>query len=257
LPAAAAGTIGVMGKAKKAATNAKRARRLGTGEGLVGDRVAAPRGGGGLPWWAWLAVGSAVVAVVAVGFVLINGGSASAKGQRAPVIQRRLSHSKLDPISEPTWPPDYTNLSGALRALGLTVSLEMAAVNHYHVHLTLYVDGRQVQIPELIGIAPTVTSEVHTHTRNVDSGQHGIIHIESGVRSFRATLLQFFDIWGVYFSDRCLGGYCTGVHVWVDGKPVADPVTLVLRSHMAITMVVGQRPPHFAPVKSWTFPPGE
>lgn len=247
-----------MSKAKKAATNAKRARRLGTGEGIAPTRRGGGGGGRPLPWWVWMGAGALVVAVLAVAFVLIERGSA-AKGQNAAVVQQRLSHGRLDPLSQPTWPPNYANLSGVLTALGLTPSLEMAAVNHYHVHLTLFVNGRRVQIPELIGLdnATGVVSEIHTHLRTVDNGQHGIIHIESGVPSFRATLLQFFDIWGVYFSDRCLGGYCGGVRVWVNGRPVAQPTRLVLQSHMAITLVEGAEPPHFAPVKSWTFPPGE
>ena len=264
--AAGAGSIRRMSKAKKAATNAKRARRLGTGEGIAptrGGGRAGGRGDGGggsaLPWWVWMVAGAVIVAVVAVAFVLIERGSSSAKGQDAPVVQQRLSHSRLDPLSQPTWPPNYANLSGALKALSLTPSLEMAAVNHYHVHLALYVNGRQVQIPELIGLdnQTGVVSEIHTHLRTVDNGQHGIIHIESGVLTFRATLLEFFDIWGVYFSDRCIGGYCGGVRLWVNGKSVAHPTKLVLQRHMALTLVEGPEPAHFVPAKSWTFPPGE
>ena len=254
-----------MSKAKKAATNAKRARRLGTGEGIAPTRGGrGGRGGGGaggapLPWWVWMGAGAVIVAVVAVAFVLIERGSGSAKGQSAPVVQQRLSHTRLDPLSQPTWPPNYANLSGALTALGLTPSLEMAAVNHYHVHLTLFVNGHQVQIPELIGLdnSTGVVSEIHTHLRNVDNGQHGIIHIESGDTSFRATLLQFFDIWGVFFSNRCVGGYCSGVRVWVNGTRVSQPTRLVLQSHMAVTVVEGAAPPHFVPARSWKFPLGE
>lgn len=255
-----AGSIRPMSKAKKAATNAKRARRLGTGEGIAPTRGG--RGGGGgtpLPWWVWMGAGALIVAVVAVAFVLIERGSNPAKGQNSAVVQQRLSHSRLDPLSQPTWPPNYANLSAALTALSLTPSQEMAAINHYHVHLTLFVNGHQVQIPELIGLdnQTGVVSEIHTHLRTVDNGQHGIIHIESGVLSFRATLLQFFDIWGVYFSDRCIGGYCGGVRLWVNGTPFAHPTRLVLQRHMALTLVEGPEPPHFVPVKSWTFPPGE
>ena len=40
----------------------------------------------------------------------------------------------------------------------------------------------------------------------------------------RDGLTGFFDVWGVYASDRCLGGYCDGVKVYVNGKLAPDEI---------------------------------
>jgi hypothetical protein len=247
-----------MSKAQKQRTNQKRAQRLGTGEGI------APRGpkGGGIPPWAWLVSGAIVVAALALAFVLVKRSGSSASGQNASCVQQRLSRSTLDPLSQPTWPANYDNLQCALSALGLQPSLEAAATNHYHVHLTLYVNGRRVTVPDYIGLpaaggmGSTVTSEIHTHGRETDPVP-GVIHIESGDPSFRGTLSQFFDVWGVYASPQCLGGYCDGVKIWINGKPVANGLELPLQEHDAVTMVVGKPPPNFKPDTTFKFVAGE
>ena len=49
------------------------------------------------------------------------------------------------------------------------------------------------------------------------------MHVESPVvRDY--TLGQFFDVWGVRLTRRCIGGYCAGagrqLRGFIDGKPV-------------------------------------
>ena len=165
----------------------------------------------------------------------------------------RLSHDKIDFVSAGTWPVNYTDLAGAMSALGLTPTQEAASVNHYHVHIQMMVDGHDVPVPAQIGLdaATGIFSEVHTHDDT------GVIHIESGNTAFRATLSDVFDMWGVYFSPKCIGGYCGGVQMWVNGKPSTAFGDLVLQSHMAITLLEGTAPKGFKPAKSYNFPAGE
>jgi len=242
-----------MGKAKKQLTNERRARRLGTGEGIAATR---PKGGGGIPAWAWLVAASVVAAAAIIGVALVargGGGPGSGGDPNAEVVTSRLSHETIDFVSAGTWPVNYTNLAGAMSALGLTPTQEAASVNHYHVHIQLEVDGHEVPVPAQIGLdsATGTFSEVHTHDDT------GVIHIESGDTSFRATLADVFDMWGVYLSSKCIGGYCGGVKMWVNGKPSTAFGDLTLQSHMAITLLEGTPPKSFKPAKSYDFPAGE
>jgi hypothetical protein len=243
-----------MGKAKKQLTNERRARRLGTGEGIAAKTSTGGRGG--IPGWAWLVAGSVVVAAVIIGAALVargGGGGSNTGDPSAAVVTSRLSHDQIDFISAGTWPVNYTDLGGAMSALGLTPTQEAASVNHYHVHITLVVDGHDVPVPAQIGLDASsgVFSEVHTHD------DRGVIHIESGNTAFRADLADVFDMWGVYLSPKCIGGYCGGVKMWVNGKPSTSYGDLVLQSHMAITLLEGTPPKGFTPAKSYKFPAGE
>jgi hypothetical protein len=245
-------------KSKKQVTNEKRARRLGSGEGIAPARPKA----GGIPAWAWLVSGSVLIAAVVIAAVLITRGGSSSGGQNAYCVQQRLSTQKLDPASEPTWPANYDNLQCALTALGLKPSAEGGSIVHYHVHLTLYVNGTKITIPDYIGLAAaggmssTVTSEIHTHGRETDPVP-GILHIESPNPGFQGTLLEFFDVWGVRATSQCLGGYCDGVKIWINAKPVADGLNTKLVKHDVVTIVVGKPPAGFTPDKSFSFPNGE
>ncbi len=246
-----------MSKRTKQVTNAKRARRLGTWAGI------APSRGGRRRVSPWALIGAAaVLAVLVVGVAFAVEGGGGPAGQRAACVQSRLSHEPLDPLSLPTWPANYENLSCALAALNLQPSAEASALTHYHVHLTLYVGGRRVRVPDYIGLpaaggmSAAATSEIHTHGRETDPVP-GVIHIESPSAGFQADLLQFFDVWGVYASPRCLGGDCTGVRAWINGAPVKDWLTRKLHEHDAVTLVVGTPPRGFAPDRSFHFVAGE
>jgi hypothetical protein len=247
-----------MGKAKKELTNQRRAQRLGTGDGIT----RTSKKGGGVPAWAYVVSGSvllAAVIVVAAILVTRNSSSAASGGQSAAVVQDRLTHSKIDFTSQGTWPINYTSLDGALTALGLVPDPAAGLSVHYHWHLTLYAGGQQVVIPRNIGLQnpPLLSSEVHTHALNVDT-HAGIIHVEATKPDYRATILDLFDVWGVYASNECIGGYCGGVKVYVDGKLSAAGVDTRPSEHQAVTVVAGSLPPGVTPAKKFTgFAPGE
>lgn len=241
-----------MGKAKKELTNQRRAARLGTGQGITPTRQKK----GGTPPWAWLVGGSVLLAAVIIAVAVIatrSSSSAASSGQNATVVQDRLSHSKIDFLSQGTWAPNYTNLKGAMQALGLTASAESASATHYHVHIRLVIDGHSVPVPSQIGLdsANQVFSEVHTHDDT------GVIHIESPQANFHAKLADAFDMWGVYLTPQCIGGYCGGPKMWVNGKPSSAFGSLVLTEHMAITILAGQAPKGFTPDRSYAFAAGE
>jgi len=249
-----------MGKAKKQLTNQRRAQRLGTGEGI---KRGSQQPNGKMPVWAWLVGGSLLLAsvIVAAAFVLTrsNTSGSSAGGQSAAVVQDRLSHGKVDFVSQGAWPANYTNLTGALQTLGLDPANEVNPIVHYHWHLTVWAGGHKVTVPRNVGLQnpPAMSSDVHTHDVNTD--QHdGIIHVEAPVANFRATLLQFLDVWGVYATNQCLGGYCNGVKVYVNGKLAPAGLNTKPTEHDAVTVVDGSLPPGVKPDKSFTgWAPGE
>jgi hypothetical protein len=140
----------------------------------------------------------------------------------------------------PWGPNNGRYLRQRLKAIGLHALSKEGLALHTHQHLDIVVDGRILGgLPAYIGInfqAPFI-AELHTHDTS------GIVHVESPtVRTF--TLGDFFDVWGLRFSSRCLGGYCArgqkGIWAWVNGKRVrTDPRKIVLRSHQEIVVAYG------------------
>ena len=161
------------------------------------------------------------------------------------------------------WPvPPYT--LSRIRYAHL-IPLLGGLVRHDHVHLDVILDGRKITVPPGIGLAepvndgpckpptPSVSecssgdyftafvanSPLHTHSTS------GIIHIEADRRG-RFTLGQFFDEWGVRFTQTCLGSYCAGrgkeLAVFVDGHHANGPLrTVVLGNRQEIAVVFDSR----------------
>ncbi len=114
-------------------------------------------------------------------------------------------------------------------------NLEQTAI-HYHAHVTVYINGSLVQIPQQIGIAPDGSCFYWMHTHD----SSGVIHIEAPQgRDF--TLGNFFHIWGEQFPQLKypleLEQSSSSWQVYVDGKPyTGDFHNMVLKSHMVITL---------------------
>src|SRR5581483_5991449 len=89
---------------------------------------------------------------------------------------------------------------------------------HIHQHLDIFVNGKRVTVPALIGIDDSsFITEMHTHDAS------GVLHVESA-KNRPYTLGQFFGEWSVRLSATCLGRYCGDLHWWVDGKrQTGDP----------------------------------
>ena len=141
--------------------------------------------------------------------------------------------------------PEGNSASGGQGAsvAGLECGL-MATEYHVHTHLSIFLNGTMLQVPEHAGIVPATASRgectypLHTHDAT------GKIHVESAV-PMRFTLGQFFAIWGQPLSATNVGGL-TGLPIVIylaDGTSVmrytGDPADIELTSHREITIQVG------------------
>jgi hypothetical protein len=148
----------------------------------------------------------------------------------------------------PPWSANQRDLQLRLRAIGLDPLTAEGQVVHIHQHLDVYANGKKVTIPANIGIdsQQAFISDLHTHDAT------GIMHVESPTqRSF--SLGQFFAVWGVPLSARCIGSLCeTGakqLRAWVNGDEVkADPTRIVLAQHQEIVLAYGTQAQMPAPV---------
>jgi hypothetical protein len=74
---------------------------------------------------------------------------------------------------------------------------------HWHPILKVIVDGKQIEIPEGIGLG-SVHQPIHTHDNA------GIIHMEiDRPRADLMVLGAFFKIWDKTFNKDCIFEYCT------------------------------------------------
>ena len=194
------------------------------------------------PPWFYAAIGAgavALIAAIAIGVILArpSGGGNSASYSAATVA----SWNRLPGIrkTKAPWPPEYLHLADRLQPLGLTTLAQEAVNTHYHSHLDIFVDGKKVKVPALIGInvGAQYLTELHTHDTR------GVIHIESPKANDHFTLGQFLAEWGVFLNGRCIGAYCNGLKWYVNGKlQVGNPQRYTLQSHDEVAIVVGKPP---------------
>jgi len=148
--------------------------------------------------------------------------------------------------AEGPWPAPVLLDSGRqsaayVAAAGLPYAEEMLSI-HYHAHLDVIVDGKQLPVPAYLGFVAAGTkvqglAPLHTHDAS------GIIHIENDVPA-TFVLGQVFTEWGVRFTSSCLGAYCAGggkeLAVFVNGtRQTGDPTRIVLTKHEEIAVVYG------------------
>ena len=149
------------------------------------------------------------------------------------------------------------------RVNGISCDALEYTVFHIHVHLAIFVDGREQLVPYGIGIGEpwqlTNSSQgpfvadgscfywLHTHTEN------GVVHIESPVRrSF--TLGDVFAIWQELLSPTQVGRAQGTVIMYVDGeRSTTSPAELTLASHQLIQLNVGRD----VPPQPFEFAPGD
>jgi hypothetical protein len=132
-----------------------------------------------------------------------------------------------------------SDVTAAVSAAGLPMLSSEGTAEHIHVHLDVYVDGKPVTVPALVGIDESAQqiSPLHTHDTS------GVIHIESPVQT-DFTLGQFMTEWQVSTSADHLGGNTTDqshtLTAYVNGKAVSgDPAAIVLHAHDEIALVYG------------------
>ena len=192
----------------------------------------------------WILYGFAalgpVALVIVLAVVLLGGNSTTGKASgKAP----NIDYAALPGIQKgpAPWPPEYAALPDRLKPLGLNALSAEALAFHIHQHLDVFINGKSVTVPQFIGIDDgSFITELHTH----DSA--GIIHVESATKR-PYTLGQFFGVWGVRLSPRCIGGYCASpskpLHTYLDGKLYrGNPNNLILQNHQVIALVYGKPP---------------
>lgn len=141
---------------------------------------------------------------------------------------------------------------------GITCDHGEQSTEHIHTHLTIYVQGREVAVPQGIGIPPGGNCFFWLHTHLVD----GVIHVEAPAKA-PYTLGQFTDIWAqstqstVLTNTNFLGYPLMGHHlvIWTsdNGQPAqrytGNPRDVVLRNHELITITYDS--PRVQPVTSF------
>lgn len=195
--------------------------------------------------------------ILAVVLILITTGGTKSSTKPAivgPDLVGNMSKLPGIELGKPPWPPEYNHLRARLQILGIPALPQEALQVHTHTHLDVYVDGKKITVPALVGIdvKDRFITPLHTHDPS------GIIHKESPTQ-FDYTLGQFFGIWGLRLSKSCIGGLCGGqgkqLKTYVNGHLLTgDPARIVLRAHDEIAIVYGT-PPAKIPT-SYTFPAG-
>lgn len=155
------------------------------------------------------------------------------------------------------WFPEIEHLKERLGAIGLLALKEEGTALHTHQHIDIYINGKHTDVPADIGVNEKAgfISPIHVHDET------NIIHVESPtVQKF--TLGQFFDVWGVRFSDACIGGYCSDTEsklkVFVNGKEVLNSFRdIELIPHEEIVVIYGKEKDVPSPIPSvFNFPKG-
>ena len=90
-------------------------------------------------------------------------------------------------------PNDLTSTSAQTPSALVAEGEHDGQATHIHTHLTIFVDGTQVVIPESVGVSDSAfLSQVHTHD---DTGELHIHAINTEPRDQTLTLGAFFDTW--------------------------------------------------------------
>jgi hypothetical protein len=190
---------------------------------------------------------SGVIALLAVVLAFQFTGNGNGSSNNTRVTGATPNESQLIGLQtgKAPWNPGLDHLSDRLKPVGVTALGSEGTVEHIHQHLDIFVNGKHVTVPALIGIYDgQYITELHTHDTS------GVMHVESPVkRNF--TLGQFFGVWGVRLDSNCIGGYCkpqTPWRVYVNGlNQPGNPAELVLKKHQEIAMVIGDKRPNQVP----------
>lgn len=99
----------------------------------------------------------------------------------------------------PLWPAP-TDVPARVAAAGLDLG-PMGMAEHYHPHLRIILNGKDVQVTANIGVDPTTGAMSALHTHEPD----GTIHIEADTAGEVFTLGQLFTQWGLTLTPTQIG----------------------------------------------------
>lgn len=179
----------------------------------------------------------AVVLIAAVAFIIYKAQAKNPASQNQATPTQQIVNSAYPPVD------------------GIYCDALEGTAFHIHAHLTIYIDGKPVSIPQGIGIASDQSCLYWLHTHTGD----GVIHIEAP-KNISPTLGDFLDIWGqstfsqLGFKNQLASS--VGWTVYVDGKKVTSDLSkLLLQSHQVITIAYNS--PSITPDTSFNWPSGE
>ena len=184
-----------------------------------------------------------VLAAVAIGLVVLLGGNGdNTAASPAPSGATIPNPADLPGILQtpPAWPNNVAQLPERLALLSLPALKDAAGALHHHIRLWVYVDGQPVVVPANIGLSPQAASPLHTHDES------GLVHVESADLEFQPVLAQFMDVWGVYFTQTCLGDACDDgdrqLRVFLNGQEyTGDPTLMPLTDQVAVVITMGTK----------------
>jgi hypothetical protein len=106
----------------------------------------------------------------------------------------------MDASSLPPWPAP-TDVAAWVASAGLDLG-PMGMAEHYHPHLRIIINGKEVPVPANIGVDPATGAMSALHTHESD----GTIHIEADKAGEVFSLGQLFILWGVKLTPTQIGG---------------------------------------------------
>jgi hypothetical protein len=235
--------------------SAAAAKRANARERLAAVRAAEQRRARRRRIIIWVSGG--VVAALAAGGGWVAMSSADESKGRPPAPRPVAKVAAAAGTALPPWPrPDDT--AARAQAAGLSVAPMEGTARHFHTHLDVFVDGRQVPVPAELGIAASGNemAELHTHDTT------GVLHIEAPTTSKRYALGQLFTEWNVRLDATDLGGLRADatrtLTAYVDGKKqTGDPASIELAPHREIALVYGAASAKVQVPSRYTFPAGE
>ena len=226
-----------------------------------------------------------LVVALAAALSACNGGSGSSGGANGTALMPPVTNNASDPFDmfpERIGPVNIypgevvgrdnafapadgdTKDGGHGQKVGATTCDKVEHVSLYHIHayLGLIVNGKQVAIPDAIGMMRPASEKngyiphagcfywIHTHDAS------GMIHIEDprnfGPGAVKYTLGSVLAVWGISHSATSFGAFQGPVHVFAGNVPLKtvtvssysefmrDPKLIPLHSHTAIWVEVGK-----------------
>jgi len=235
------------------------------------ERRRHQRGGAGPPprrdpmRAVYLGIGAAVVVLVAV-FLAFNwwqnrtvqqAYATPSPGPNASVKPVQLSNGEAigTPFIKTKYPVTPQGGHGQV-VDGVACGTMEYATLHVHTHLAIFYNGKQMQVPQYLGMVPNLTGGclywIHTHDAS------GIIHLEAPdinpPQGGPYTLGMLFDIWGEPLERSNVAGLHGPVTAYVNGEKYdGDLRAIPLRAHQQVVLEIGAP---LVPPPNYAFPPG-
>lgn len=135
---------------------------------------------------------------------------------------------------------DTARIDGDTDSLSDVVLLNNRGQFHIHTQLKIFINGKEIPIPEGIGVQGHNLLAVHTHVDN------GTLHMhKSGIVTKKdISLGKFFEIWGKTLTPECIFENCNNgsstLTMAVNGKPSTEFGNYVMQDNDRILLSFGE-----------------